>query len=528
MCEHLCVVSPGSQVLTSTVEGFVGPIASVVHDLAVRSGRPSSVDRANDDVTLEAFNLCCAMVDADGRHTDDELWALLATFGPRFPTQLAMASPDDVRRSGLLVGKRTWLEAPSALFDLLLHADASEQTTNAWTYYSGAMALAQLVVALDTRPTQTELAALDAFRTMAVQAMESKGISRSGVRRPTPSPSSQTPPGASTTPASPELPGAKPLPPPEPIDDLLAELDALVGLAGVKTEVKLVTNLLQVQRLRKEHDLPVVETSRHLVFTGNPGTGKTTVARLLARIYRSLGVVEKGQLVETDRSQLVAGFVGQTAIKVTAVFDEADGGILLIDEAYALARGGANDFGREAIDSIVKLIEDRRDRLAVIAAGYPDEMDTFIDANPGLRSRFPKVIAFADYSNDELFAIFSSLCQKNRYEPTADATEKLQDLFASLRRSKGFGNGRLVRNLFEDAVARQASRLMGAGTDAKPSAVELQCLEASDVGERVDVVAPVAPATPATPATSSGRPASRRAGPEVTDTVEPAAESMAP
>ena len=459
------------------------------------------------------------MVDADGRHSDDELWALLATFGPRFPTQLAMASPDDVRRSGLLVGKRTWLEAPSALFDLLLHADASEQTTNAWTYYSGAMALAQLVVALDTRPTQTELAALDAFRTMAVQAMESKGISRSGVRRPTPSPSSQTPPGASSTPASPELPGAKPLPPPEPIDDLLAELDALVGLAGVKTEVKLVTNLLQVQRLRKEHDLPVVETSRHLVFTGNPGTGKTTVARLLARIYRSLGVVEKGQLVETDRSQLVAGFVGQTAIKVTAVFDEADGGILLIDEAYALARGGANDFGREAIDSIVKLIEDRRDRLAVIAAGYPDEMDTFIDANPGLRSRFPKVIAFADYSNDELFAIFSSLCKKNRYEPTAGATEKLQDLFASLPRSKGFGNGRLVRNLFEDAVARQASRLMGAGTDAKPSAVELQCLEASDVGERVVVVAPAA---------SSGPSAGRRAGPEATAAVETAAESMAP
>ena len=520
MCEHLCVVSPGSQVLTSTVEGFVGPIASVVHDLAVRSGRPLSVDRADDDVTLEAFNLCCAMVDADGRHTDDELWALLATFGPRFPTQLAMASPDDVRRSGLLVGKRTWLEAPSALFDLLLHADASEQTTNAWTYYSGAMALAQLVVALDTRPTQTELKALDAFRTMAVQAMESKGISRSGVRRPTPSPSSPTPSGASSAPASPESPPAEvPLPPPEPIDDLLAELDALVGLAGVKTEVKLVTNLLQVQRLRKEHDLPVVETSRHLVFTGNPGTGKTTVARLLARIYRSLGVVEKGQLVETDRSQLVAGFVGQTAIKVTAVFDEADGGILLIDEAYALARGGANDFGREAIDSIVKLIEDRRDRLAVIAAGYPDEMDTFIDANPGLRSRFPKVIAFADYSNDELFAIFSSLCKKNRYEPTAGAAEKLQDLFASLPRNKGFGNGRLVRNLFEDAVARQASRLMGTGKDPQPSAVELQCLEASDVGERILVTAP---------AVESGPPAESSAEPDASADVAASAESIAP
>ncbi len=471
------------------------PLASVVHRLAERSGRPTTLDAATDDVTLEAFNLCCAMVDADGRHTDDELWALLATFGPRFPTQLSFAAPDDVRRSGLLVGKRAWLEAPSALFDLLIHADAQEQTANAWTYYSGAMSLAQLIVALDTRPTQTELAALDAFRTMAVQAMEAKGISRTPTNRPAGGSAVATG-NAAVAGGGPPLSAPKPLPPPEPIDDLLAELDALVGLTGVKTEVKLVTNLLQVQRLRKEHDLPVVESSRHLVFTGNPGTGKTTVARLLARIYRSLGVVEKGQLVETDRSQLVAGFVGQTAIKVTAVFDEADGGILLIDEAYALARGGSNDFGREAIDSIVKLIEDRRDRVAVIAAGYPDEMDSFIDANPGLRSRFPKTIAFADYSNDELMAIFASLCKRNRYEPTPGATEKLKALFAAQPRTKGFGNGRLARNVFEAAVAHQASRLMAGGAETKPSAEELQLLHASDIGENLSpgVLAPQADA----------------------------------
>ena len=240
------------------------------------------------------------------------------------------------------------------------------------------------------------------------------------------------------------------------------------------------TNLLQVQRLRKEHNLPVIESSRHLVFTGNPGTGKTTVARLLARIYRTLGVVEKGQLVETDRSQLVAGFVGQTALRVSEVFDRADGGVLLIDEAYALARGGANDFGREAIDTLVKLIEDRRDRLAVIAAGYPVEMDEFINANPGLRSRFPKVITFADYTDDELVAIFSSLCQKNRYEPTPDAIESVRAYFTAQPREKGFGNGRLARNAFEAAVAHQASRLM-ATTDAKPTSEELQRLEPADI-----------------------------------------------
>ena len=480
MCQHSWVVSPGSQVLTPTVEAFVDPIAEAVHALALATGRPSTIDQATDDATVEAFNLCCAIVDADGRHTDDEMWAMLATFGPRFPTQLGMASPDDVRRSGLLVGKKQWLDAPSPLFDLLLRADGRNGTSTAWTYYSGAMAMAQLVVALDSKPTMTELAALDAFRTMAVRALEAHRVPRPGRAQP-PAPAGATGPRAAAPTTDAPVPAAESaLPAPEPIDDLLAELDALVGLSGVKSEVKLVTNLLQVQRLRKEHDLPVIESSRHLVFTGNPGTGKTTVARLLARIYRTLGVVDKGQLVETDRSQLVAGFVGQTALRVSEVFDRADGGVLLIDEAYALARGGANDFGREAIDTLVKLIEDRRERLAVIAAGYPVEMEEFINANPGLRSRFPKVIAFADYSNDELVAIFASLCKKNRYEPTPEAVESLRAYFAAQPREKGFGNGRLARNAFEAAVAHQASRLM-ATADPKPTSEELQRLEPADI-----------------------------------------------
>nr|MBA2496588.1 AAA family ATPase [Acidimicrobiia bacterium] len=263
------------------------------------------------------------------------------------------------------------------------------------------------------------------------------------------------------------------------IEDLLAELHALIGLEGVKREVQLLVDLAHVERLRRELDLPVVDQSRHLVFTGNPGTGKTTVARVLSQLYRTLGVVDRGHLVETDRSQLVAGFVGQTAIKVRDVFDKADGGTLLIDEAYALVRGGGNDFGREAIDTIVKLVEDRRDVLVVIVAGYPEEMAVFVEANPGLRSRFPKSIHFPDYTTDELLAIFTSMGEKHRYELSDAARAATVAWFDAVPRERGFGNGRLARNLFETAVSRQASRL--AKATAPVTEVVLITLEPADL-----------------------------------------------
>ncbi|MEK7423255.1 MAG: AAA family ATPase [Actinomycetota bacterium] len=233
-----------------------------------------------------------------------------------------------------------------------------------------------------------------------------------------------------------------------------------------------------MQQLRAERGLPTIEASKHLVFSGNPGTGKTTVARLLSQIYRAIGVVSRGHLVETDRAKLVAGYVGQTALKTQETLDAALGGMLLIDEAYALARGGENDFGREAIDTLVKFMEDHRDDLAIVAAGYTEEMVTFIDTNPGLRSRFTRVVTFPDYTTDELVIIFVKLGAKSHYECSDDALRQVRHLIEIEPRTRGFGNARFVRNLFETAVAHQAMRVAPL-TD--PSDEQLTTLTASDI-----------------------------------------------
>ena len=461
------------------VEAFVAEVAAAMRDVVARlpelDGR-----RMDQDVATEAFNLVTALIDVDRSHTDNELWGVIFAFGRWLPNQLLRAKPDDLRRSELLVGRAAWLDQVSPMFEILATADRRFGTGHSRSYYDRALHVAFTVAALEAAPSRAELAAIDALRTRLLGAMS--GLPTSPLAPPpsaAPRSGGPAPTAAATQGGAPEEPEAE-LPPARPIEELLAELDELVGLESVKTEVRLVTNLLRVQQLRTERNLPTSPQSRHLVFTGNPGTGKTTVARMLAAIYRSLGVVETGQLIETDRSGMVSGYVGQTALKVMEVADKATGGIMLIDEAYALARGGENDFGREAIDTLVKVIEDRRDELVVIAAGYPDEMADFIAANPGLASRFPKTIFFPDYSDDELWAIFTSIGKKAGYHPDADAEAKVRAWFASVPRDKGFGNGRLARNLFEDAVARQATRVVDL-TD--PSDDQLTALTAADIAD---------------------------------------------
>ena len=244
-------------------------------------------------------------------------------------------------------------------------------------------------------------------------------------------------------------------------DNPISDLDNLIGLASVKQEVKALANLIKIQRKREDNGLKTIKPSYHCVFTGNPGTGKTTVARILAGIYKELGILKKGHLVETDRSGLVAEYVGQTAIKTNKIIDNALDGVLFIDEAYTLSNAGDEDYGKEAIATLLKRMEDDRERLIIILAGYTDEMKQFIDSNPGLQSRFSRYINFPDYGQDELMQIFESNLSKYDYSLTDEAKAKLELLFehAIATKDKNFGNGRFVRNLFDKTIEQQSNRL---------------------------------------------------------------------
>ena len=452
--------------LAKYVAGFVDVVDG---DLASLSGGRSHLA----DAVREAANLVSALVEADGRFTDAELDAWLDDVGPRLDPPV-FVTRDRLREGDLLRGRGAWLSSPSTLFDLLVKADARDGDRRSHRYYARALELAHATAAVDLVPSPTELEAVDAYRSVLLGAMDAAGVERPG--RPGRAVAAGT---GSTAGAAPEAPPAE-LPPERPLEELLAELDALVGLDHVKSEVRRLTSLLRIQRLRAERGLATVETSHHLVFTGNPGTGKTTVARLLSQVYRSLDVVTKGHLVETDRSRLVAGYVGQTAAKTRAVLESGLGGTVLIDEAYALARGGENDFGREAIDTLVKFMEDHRDDVAIVAAGYPTEMQQLIDSNPGLASRFTRTIEFPDYTDAELVRIFESMAAAKQYRLDESGLARLAEVIAAQPRTRGFGNARFVRNVFEQAVGIHALRLADVET---PSDDELSTLVAADIAE---------------------------------------------
>ncbi|MEV6588165.1 right-handed parallel beta-helix repeat-containing protein [Streptomyces acidicola] len=302
-------------------------------------------------------------------------------------------------------------------------------------------------------------------------------------------PRTPTGPGAPTGPAAGAATSAadgdelwqqgEPEPEPETLEDLLAELDELVGLGGVKRDVGGMVKLMQTVRLREEAGLPAPPLSRHLVFAGNPGTGKTTVARLYGRLLKALGLLSRGHLIEVDRSALVGEYVGHTGPKTTEAFLRARGGVLFIDEAYALVPAGAsNDFGTEAIATLVKLMEDHRDEVVVIAAGYPDDMDRFVTSNPGLSSRFTRSLTFADYTSVELVSIVEHHAQRHRYELTTAARKALAEYVELIPRNAQFGNGRTARQLFQHMTERQAMRVAEL---TAPDSAQLMQLDEQDL-----------------------------------------------
>lgn len=267
------------------------------------------------------------------------------------------------------------------------------------------------------------------------------------------------------------------------LDELMDELNTLTGLDEVKEDIKNLINLLKVKKLREERGMKQPKTSLHMVFSGNPGTGKTTVARLLAKIYKCLGVLREGQLVEVDRGGLVEGYVGQTAIKTKAVVESALGGVLFIDEAYTLTAGkDGKDFGQEAVDTLLKLMEDNRDDLVVIVAGYTDLMEEFVESNPGLKSRFNKYIFFKDYTGKQLYDIFTSMCEKQDYIPNEPGKKYVIDYLERRAQShdENFANAREVRNYIERAIARQATRIVEL---KEVSDKQLRTLTKSDLDE---------------------------------------------